>query len=454
MLLFISIIFSSIYLYFIIEDIKKNKRFNFFLVISIMFFFVYAIIPLIFSFSWYVFKHSFQLSGKSVDIANNEWKLILYYIIALVGYILFVVAYKTKFFKKKTIEKTEQINNENKVVDKKNQNLILRIVSWVCLLLGIVCFILWTNAYGGIWSTIKNANAIRSQYINVVNNLSYFKRPTTLLIIAFFSFLTIVIRSLKEKKFKILDIVGLLLSLLMSLLYLLANDGRLTIILFIIAVIFIVFNFVKIKPIKFVIFTSIVSVILMLIITNLDSITYFIRHGEWIKRNNNMLERLLSEFVFLPKGAETAIKKSLDGKFEVYILNDFVNALFAWVPTKIKPVNLSDVWIINTVNIFGDVGIHGTWPCDLITQCLYDFGFVGVLILPFLLGKIIRFIDNYFTKPTLFNIIVKAWLVMILVRIIPYFSMRDVALSLFSLVIFILIYLAVNKIIKKLYHDK
>jgi len=454
MLLFVSILVSAIYLLFIIKELKKNKKFNFFLIISIMFFFVYALIPLIFSFSWYVFKHSFQLSGKSVDIAHNEWLLILYYLMALLGYMLFVLAYKTKLFKKKTLKNNEFIITKVKNVDNKNQNLVLQIVSWICLTIGVICFILWTNAYGGIFSTVKNSNAIRSQTLEIVNKLSFFKRPTMLVIIALFSFETLVIKSIKEKEYKIVDIIGLLLSFIISILYLLANDGRLTIILCIVAIIFIVFNFIKIKPLKFAIFSSVALIVLALLIISLDSITHFIRSGVWIKSNSNIIESLLSEFVFLPKGAETVIKKSIDGKLEFFFLNDFINAIFAWIPSKLKPIQFADVWTINTINIFGLLGKHGIWPCDLITQSLYYFGFLGVFVLPFMFGKCVKLIDDLLEKATLFNIITKAWLIIIFIRIVPYFSMTDVALSLFPLVIFILIYVVINKIVKELSNKK
>lgn len=444
-LLLFCVFVTLFYLYNSLSNLFKKKEINGCIIFKFMYTFMYGLYPLLISF---VVEFCPNNSTPIISVVNYKGygyiALIYFYFLAFLGFIVFDLCYKKlniKFY-----------NNQSNIISYNTEMNLSSKIGWICLFVGSVSFYLWGESYGSIQFLMENAAAARSGILDSVSNTKFFKRPATLLFLSSLIFFSICYTnySIENMKNKTINYIGLFLSFLLTCLYLICNDGRLTIILYILSLLWITtLNINKKKLIKFLLVSCLILVVLLFLILNLDYITYYIRHGEVLEYSSDygILYAFILETIFWQKGAQTAVMARFSGDVGFTFFDDFMTGAMAWLPYSLKISGFEDVWNINTRLIYGDVSItHGQMPCDLITQAFYDLDIVGVFLYNMILGIVIKKVDLYNKSCSCFDKALVASMMVIIMRMVPYFSFYDIASSLFKLCIGYSIYILYKKI--------
>lgn len=429
--LFISTIVYSIIIY---KYFVKTKKIDTLVVALCMFDIVYGIFPLLLLFQWYNNIEIFRFVNHFALFDEESVIYILYhYIYALIGFVMILVGF---FSTKKT----------SRSIILKNINVTrTQYIAWVSLIIGIVSLVLWSKAYGSIFDLILEANAVRSGMGSVSNSLAFFKRPASLLLVTSYLFLSMLLKcKMSGLLIKFLTFFGLIISVVCSVLYLLANDGRLTTVMFLFGFLYLYMLNKKIKHPRTVLLSlPFVGGIFFCLLSYMDSITYFIRFGIWQTElpGESIVNKLVYELFFLPLSGLKSMYYNWDITQSYTLGDDLVTGLFAWVPYNLKPDGFSDVWNINTIQIFGDLNIlHGQYPCTLISQCVYDLGLLGVMLICYLFGKGLRLVECFHdNNSSPLTMAVYANFILIIMRAVPYFSFYDIMMGLFTIFLLFII---------------
>lgn len=450
-LLLLSIGCMLMYTFFFFYEMQRKRRISGFIIAVGMYDLIYGMLPtLIF---WQVGTNGSLKSyiNMKLDISSiGGLKFCYHYVYALIGFTFMVLMYYSRPLYKN--EKTKKTRNEINIMS----NQAMELTAWGSLLVGAVSLFLWSKAYGSIGALILQANRVRSGMGSVKNNLAFFKHPATVLLIVAYMFFEMIIQSPKKSMKRLLNFFGFAISASLSYLYLMADDGRLTMLLFFLGFAWIYSSKKTINSVpKMCLKLTAILAVAVVFILQLDNITYFLRFNTWPSDQgarqgaSNLIYAMLEELIFLPIGGQTSIAAAWSGKVGLTALDDLVTGLFAWLPTRFKPQGFEDVWNINTVLIFGDLSVsHGQYPCSIITQGYYDFRIIGVIVLCSIVGLIIKKFDEIeYNDLTPFQYAISAKMVLIIFRLIPYFSLYDVTLGLFSVFEIIAINFFFNNII-------
>ena len=202
-----------------------------------------------------------------------------------------------------------------------------------------------------------------------------------------------------------------------------------------------------IKVSKLIIRSIILITIVFILILNSESFFALFRKttGEEKSESLGFVGTVTKEFSFIVSGLQSAFKTRINGTAGLMIKNDLINGIFAWLPTSLKPITLVDVWDYNTTLLAS--GSYGQSPTSIIAQSVYDLGMPGVLFIPFFYGFLIKKIENLLAahvNSTFYNTI---YLVLgyYLAKGIAYFSMYNIMMNIFFIVIAILVYTIFKK---------
>lgn len=442
----LSVICVFVYSGILLWHFSHKKEIDGFFIVSFMYDVVYGILPALLS--WEVLFDGSQSNyvKRILDLSSEGiLALLYYYLYALLCFIVVTLAYYGRI-KQLQLDDRRPISKKNKYPDS-----LLPTVAWICLAIGMCSLYLWSKAYGSIFILMQKANSVRSGYGGVTNSFAFFKHPAKVVMLCTMLFLTLILKGNPTKKItvrSIRDFVGFILSSICSYLYLIANDGRLTIMIFLLALFWMFFAGKKIKHASRAILVGCVVIALgLLLLLQMDNITRYIRTGVWISENSGekVTELIIRELGFLPQGGQTSILSAWNGKVGLTAVDDLITGVFAWIPTKFKPSGFDDVWNTNTILIYGDLSVlHGQAPCSIVTQAYYDLRFAGIILFGILLGNFVRKVDDW--KPSedaMVKYAVKANIMEMLFRAVPYFSMFDIVLGFFPLLVVIVIYRAV-----------
>lgn len=422
----------------IIRNIKKTHSISIMSLCRIMYVATLVLIPII-TFGTY-------LNGDSVSTLHYTSEYIwTFYVMALftiVAYCFFNLGYKIK----------QPRHHAQGDISKRGFLILISLL----MILSIVSLVLWAKGFGGIQQLIEMANSIRAGFITSSSNTAFFKHfvPTAMVV----SLLTFQYLFIAKKKSSLLEkiyvFVLFALSVFVSLIYILANDGRMLagvyIALFFLAIIK---NDYEVKNKRFssvsvkVIFLCVLAIILIL---NADPIFRTIR-GEKMaavvaETNGGVFSSLVQEFSFTLSSIQEALIARTRGIAKLMIGNDLINGLFAWLPTSIKPVILQDVWDYNTMLL--NTGGYGQAPTTIVAQSVYDLGFLGIFILPFIYGLIVKKVERGLDgdKNNLFANTIYLVLGFYLAKGLPYFSCYNIMMNIFFVVVAWLLYKVLQKL--------
>lgn len=374
--------------------------------------------------------------------------MFLFLIFSVVGYIALSFGYRS-------------IGNKvvrfkiSKYSTKKIGELCDKQIFWIgaiCLIIGITAFLIWTSDMGGIQKYMELASAIRGDYKNVYGNthMGWRKIARVLLPSTYiFYFLC-----LKNKKKRISHLLLFIISIGFAVLFLICNDGRLTTTLFFMILIVGYFRYGerRDKNIKKQLFQFVLLLLVaFLLLANLDNISYFIRHQGRLpelssSNKDGVLVTLMNEFSYIYKSGTTSVENCFpNGK--LMFIDDIMFGLTTYMPGGSILGSYTQVSLYNTILCTGNVNsIAGSIPCDMISLSLYDLGYIGPIIIPFIIGLVIRIIENYChgkKNNPLCQTFYYGW-VLIFIRVVNYFEVYDFITSLFPYIVLWIVSITIN----------
>ena len=421
----------SLFIYIAISEIRSvtvQKRFKIINVFNITYGLAYGLLPILYVVAYFSFGWRDKLMDIKIDFTDDGlFKLLLWVILSCVSYFFIQLVYHIGYEGNRGLETVPNLLQFKKKRDLINIQILLLII----LPLGLFSMFMWSKAYGGIFGLIEVGSQVRSGTYNVYNKFTFLKHPTKLIVLS--TYLSIVL--IKNRKNVAFNIVVFVISAFFSILYFLANDGRMSTACFFVTVYFLFVGFFERKE-KFgwkILKLLVVFLLCIFFIAELDNITSFIKTGE-IKRSSerNIFEKVLYEYQFVPISAQTSVANYESVNHIWLFFNDVVSGIFAWLPSSLKPDWLVNIWTYNTDLAFGSSNWSGQIPCDFVTTSIYDFGYIGVFIFAVFWGVVIRKIDNKFEKndSMFFNCIYYV-LFLDMFRIVTYCMLYDFILNLF-----------------------
>ncbi|MBS7173923.1 O-antigen polymerase [Blautia sp.] len=438
-IIFIYSVFTFWSLYGIINNVRKYHSITIMSLCKLMYIITLAIVPII---TYGVYLRGNNVSTLSYD-ERDVWTLYVIAVYTVIAYIMFIFGYKIK-----------QRQYQEKYGS--NQSEIIVLIT-ILMIISIVSLILWSSGFGGINQLLINANSVRAGFITSLGNKAFFKHFVPMaMIVSFLTFNYLFIdKADNSTQEKVYVWVSFLISIIISVLFILANDGRMLagvyVGLFFLLVIKNDYE-VKQKSLKSIVLKMLVlSALALVVIINADEI-FRIMKGEKVivaattDSEKDIFSSIAYEFSFTLTGAQEAILSHARGYGNYTLWNDIVNGIFAWLPTSIKPVMLTDVWDYNTSLL--NTGVYGQAPTSMIAQSIYDLGMFGILFIPCVYGVVVRKIEKILTsyKNNLFASTIYIVLGFYLAKGITYFSLYNIMMNVFFIVVACIVYKSLQKI--------
>lgn len=322
----------------------------------------------------------------------------------------------------------------------------LQTTSVICLLIGMVCFYIWANGWGGYRELFLNAAAIRSGTHTARNPVAFFAKPAQ--VIATVSMISIYL--IKQRKNIALNVVLFAISFVLSLLYYLAKDGRMVLAMYLLIVIFMwngIFEVRQAGAGKQFLGLGICFVLFVFIILNMDRLTYILRYDAAMDvEEKTVLESIMDELAYIYVAGQTSVDHCFEQGSPFLIGHELLQALFAWVPSALTPKGLVDVWDYNTYLIAGANSL-AQYPSDLISTSLYDLGLLGPMVLPAFWGAVISKLERIRDSSggPIFTVAYYS-LAMTLVRVVNYSMLSATVAGAFHIVVALVVFWIVGHV--------
>lgn len=416
-----------------VRIIIRNRRIRIFNFSNLMFAFVYGFLP-----SLVLFRTE---SGTSVYAIDTSVSGITYLSIAtflsVIVHICMNIAYNGTKAKKRMHEVTDNVA--------KTSGLVMLIIGWISLFL-------WTRADGGIFNFITHADGIRAGYYHLNNPFAFLEHITRVLLFAgcltFSSWMQQ--RDLVGKAKMFIPAIG---GIIGAFLFISAWDSRAAFGFFVLMIVLVHIEYrisIKQKVARTeIVRLAIILVLVLVLMVGSQSIMNSFRVGTYVSsgRSLNILDIIETEFGFVLKTQQAVIGNALNGTISLQILNDLTNAIVAWIPSRFIPFEVPQtLWRYNTLLVSG-TAIHGTVPSDIVSSCISDLWFVGLLIIPFIYGRLLKRIDTLVATKEyhIYNSVLKCVFCTVAINQISHFSIATIVSGVFYIVLGHIITLLVNR---------
>lgn len=321
----------------------------------------------------------------------------------------------------------------------------LQLTGVLCLLIGLVCFFIWAEGWGGYSNLFLNAAAIRNSSYGARNSLAFFAKPAQ--VVATVSMISLLL--VRRKKNTWLNVVLFLLSFAASMLYYAAKDGRMVMAMYLLIVIFMWGGMFEVQASmgKKLGVLAIVFVVFIAVVLNMDRILQPLRGiSVTADTQETLLDTILGELGYIYVAGQTSVNELLNQGSPLLIGHDLGLALFAWVPSALTPDGLIDVWNYNT-NLIAGGNAMAQYPSDLISTAIYDLGFLGPVLLPFAWGMIIQRLERLFRdRSNPMMEIVYYSLSMTLIRVVNYSNLNYTVAAVFHLFVAAVVFWVVRRL--------
>lgn len=438
-LIIVIVIYFAFSFLAIVAEINRIKKSHVIRIVSLcrmMYILLVAIVPgIIFS--------AYLVDGTTAYLKYENRYICTFYIGALatiITYFMFTFGYHIK----------------QKNIPTKDSEYISKttLLASIFIIISVVALVLWSSGFGGVSALVAQANSIRAGFVGSSSNVAFFKHFVPLsMLAAFLIFNKLVItKDLKNIFESIYLIILFVISLIISIIFILANDGRMLAGIFIMLFFLLVIKNeyeVRKRSLKKIIFKIVILVVIVVaIILNADNIFRIMRGDEifTLANEETFLQTISREFAFVVSSLQTTIINRTEGTASLMVLNDVVNGIFAWLPTSLKPIILPDVWDYNTQLL--NTGIYGQAPTTIVAQSIYDIGIIGVIVIPTLYGVLVKKIENILDsyKGNSFTTTVYIVLGFYLAKGMAYFSFYNIMMNVFFVVVGCIIFMIFNKV--------
>ncbi len=333
----------------------------------------YGVVPLVMELN----KDDFIGRKNYFDMGVEKY--VLTYFIITLFFTIFYFSNHSSFRKKSFV----YAPSENKF----NKN--LKRFGYFCLFVGGVSLILFFGALGGLSSALAIAERARSFSTSLTDFMPYYASllvvPARLITVAPFCFWILMYYSDKQgkKEYKF----HVVISFVLSALFYLFNAGRAQILAMLLCLVVPIMLNMRVKHAwRYIIIVAIMSLPMLDV---LDQLFIYMQNGTFE----------LGETTYLSYISQFSVPiKNVFYSFEIgntygyrYGL-DFVTSILDLVPgLNFEPSYLP------TSEFYGGAGwkITGGTPNDLITLSILEFHVLGIIIIPFILGKASKFLDEF-----------------------------------------------------------
>lgn len=316
------------------------------------------------------YKISYYLNYEAYKYAITYFYIILFFFI-------FYISNKTYFFKREYT----YVPNEVKL----NKN--LKFVGYFCFSVGGISLILFFGALGGLSNALTVAEKARSFAISLTDYMPYYASllviPARLVMVAPYCFWVLqYLNEGKGEKYGTLKIISYILTVL----FCLFNAGRAPILAMLLCLIVPILLNLNVKHAWTLIF--IIGIFSLPILDVLDQLFVYFQKGtfkfekfDYISYLNQFSYPINNVFHAFDIGHEYGFRW---GKDFITVILDFIPGFYfepSYVPTS---------------RFIGGVDwrITGGTPNDLITLSIFEFHFLGLIIIPLVLGKISKLTDE------------------------------------------------------------
>ena len=428
-LLILYYIFLFFYIFYMIIVISKNKRFDMVMLVRIMYILIYGIVPIITINN--IINNGIGRKTASLDLSENGIDhLLISSILSFIGFLALELGFNVKKeFKLKNKNDNENIHDDS----------LIR-AAHVMLVISIFSLFVWTYPFGGPIQMFKYGSIIRSgkEISNIKNSFGFFKQFVPLAQFSSIIYLALLMKN--KKKFLCLPFG---ISFVTSIVYLIANDGRAPFLMYIVSIL-VLYTRLKNKKtnkskIKLSLSYIFIAIIGFLFISNIYSIISFITGIEAIETTtstSSLKNFLFEEFSWTVRNGQAIHLAIENGQIYRFFL-EILSALFAWLPSMFRPSWLPRLEKINTIYWHNGLTIYGGKPPDLITTSIYVFGYLGIIILPFIFGYVVKVFNNYFAKEknNIYSDIIFVQLIYQLIKVVAYADFAIISLNFFYLFI-------------------
>lgn len=375
------------------------------------------------------------------DVSRCKDYSTYYAFISYIATLLALIASYWGYSKSNRLVK-QTIAPEKTSIEVVNGNKNLLFASVFFLVVSLVSLFYWASGYGGIVNVMLVGDQIRSSFLSSTNSLMFLKHLIPLSIISSLMMFTDIFVN-KDKGHRFFKMLVMTASIIVSFIYIMANDGRMLAGTFLLYFVMIILKYqyeVKGNSVQK-IATYSIAIIAAIFFVIIQSEAWFaeIRHANVSESEHDILGIVLTEFNFIYISLNTALYTVINGISDFVLINDLLNGLFAWLPTSLKPVALSDVWDYNTLLI--NDGGYGQSPACLAAQSFYDLGWLGLIIVPFvytyIVGKVENLLNNdYSTSGMVFYVTLGFYFA----KGMAYFSFYNIMMNIFFVVVGLIVY--------------
>lgn len=333
----------------------------------------YGIVPLL-----------IQIFGNEMNISSiyfvykGTYDYIFSYLSLIIFFVVFYISSKLDVVKRDYII----IADKNKSVKYLNKFGIF------CLLIGGVSLLGFFAALGGISSALQIAEKARSFSTSLDDFMPYYASllvvPARLVTVAPYCFWSLLyLQEDKKEKTR----VYLIISYVLTVMFYLFNAGRAQIIMLILCIIIpIFFNRGITHPWRCIIIIGCLSLSLLDV---MDALFVYMQTGEFVLKETNYLD-YLKQFAYPINNVFHAF--NIGNIFGYRLGKDYFTVFLDLVPG----LSFEPSYVVTSQYFSGEKWrILGGTPNDLVTISILEFHVLGLIIVPFVLGKIAKFVDEF-----------------------------------------------------------
>lgn len=305
----------------------------------------------------------------------------------------------------------------------------------ILLAIGTISLFMWTKVYGGPLGILPYANALRAGWeVGIYNPFSFLMKLCPFALFASYIFWMLF---LKEKKIKLFFMFSF--SAIISFLYLLACSSRTMFALYFLVLIVLYERIKEIKTGKKTKYIKYFFVSLCaLIVANIgESIMGFFQNTS-VKDLNvsfNVFKILRDEFFFISENLQIVQEARSSGLVGYRLFEDMICGIFAWLPSRFLPNGLQKLETLNTILKMGTT-IYGGLPTDFVTTSLYELGYFGIVVIPFVFGRIIKKFEIFIKrhKDETFYLIIQILGSFYIIKAVAYADFANIMSNIFYVV--------------------
>lgn len=367
----VKLLFIGVFILFIFLILRKNNgmgsMYNGILIGGLVY---YGVVPLVME----LCKEKLVLKSNSFLYKSENEYFEIYFII-IIFFFVFFASYNS------CVKKRNYLYAPNR----KKFTKYLKWCGYICLILGGSSLVLFFVALGGVSSALAIAERARSFSTALTDYMPYYASllivPARLVTVAPFCFWCLYY--LNDGKFKLHVIIAFILSTL----FYLFNAGRAQILAMILCIIVPIMLNMKLRHAwRYVIVIGFASLPLLDV---LDELFVFMQTGTFKLDEIDYLS-YISQFSLPINNVFHAFE--IGDTYGYRFGQDFITCILDFVPG----LSFEPSYVPTSIFYGGDTWkTTGGTPNDLITLSILEFHILGVIIVPLVLGKISKFVDEF-----------------------------------------------------------